>query len=112
MNDRRPRTKTISAGEVILLSLKNEDRPCDKIMAILLNPIKVKNDAIVGSLELAYSIVVEKGQFLGHGNRKLRDGDVIEQDLRRHHGGEGQRCKGKVFREGDGVEPERKGGQK
>ena len=69
MNDKRPRTKTISAGEVILLSLTNEDRPCDKIMAILLNPIKVKKDEIVGSLELAYSIVVEKGQFLGHGKR-------------------------------------------
>ena len=63
-----PAAKHIAAGEVILVKYNGDNKPCDKVLAILLNPITLEEGKNIGSFHLLYSFDTDKEEFLAQGS--------------------------------------------
>lgn len=53
----------IDAGEVVAISYKGENKPCERVLAILLHPI-TQDGTDIKDLHLLYSFDTDKEEFL------------------------------------------------
>ena len=59
--------RRVKAGEVIMLEYMGENKPCERALALLLNPLKLEEGKDVGAMHTLYCLDLEKEEFLKEG---------------------------------------------
>ena len=62
--EQKRKVRRIAAGEVVLMEYIGDDKPCNKSMCILLNPLKIEDGKDTGKMQMCYAIDIEKEQYL------------------------------------------------
>lgn len=76
MIDEKKNRRRISAGQVVVIEYKGENRPCNKCMGILLSPLKGDGE---NNLKTVFAIDLDKHTFLPAG--KLPNGGSANVDV-------------------------------